>query len=67
MSKSKKCHCNHELSSTSVEGHGCGCGQKAKKSATNNQWTTASRGSCVCECNEEHKYVKRLGQKNTIL
>ena len=27
MSKSKKCHCNHELSSTSVEGHGCGCGQ----------------------------------------
>lgn len=55
MSKSKKCHCNHELSSTSVKGHGCGCGQKAKKSATNNQWTTASRGSCVCECNEEHK------------
>ena len=52
MSKSKRCHCNHELSSASVEGCGCSNSQEAKKSATNNQWTTASRGSCACACDE---------------
>ena len=55
MSKSKRCHCNHELSSASVEGCGCSNSQEAKKSATNNQWTTASRGSCACACDEGHK------------
>ena len=55
MSKSKRCHCNHELSSASVEGCGCSNSQEAKQSATNNQWTTASRGSCACACDEGHK------------
>lgn len=53
MSKSKKCHCNHELSSASMEScSGCHC-KEAKKDATNNQWTTASRASCVYTCNED--------------
>ncbi|MCQ2969681.1 MAG: hypothetical protein MJ191_06160 [Clostridium sp.] len=55
MSKSKICRCNNELSSASMESsNGCGC-KKAKKDATNNQWTTASRASCACACDEESK------------
>lgn len=55
MSNSKNCNCNHEFSSASLESCGnCGC-KEAKKDATNNQWTTASRASCACEHDEKEK------------